>query len=237
MTHRPSLALALLFASPLIGCGSGDQDAAPGKVAPVKSDVPAPAPRKVEIRAEGPYTITSDLDEGPKMRRVDVKLKKKVTPEVLREIALEVKAKGERPHERTIIFYYLPVEFPEIAGQAWATTHFLPALEVKILALSQQEEDALRSIPLDHKGKRIGAWLQDNQYKTLDLIYDDGAIKLAEFHSPTERSDSVMNELPTESGRSFSKVKGTNIYHVDDAGNLRISNAQGQVFSASKPIK
>ena len=223
--HRHTiLALALLTS---IGCES-HQEAEP----------PAAAPRNAKSPVDTPYTIISDADQGPTRRQVEIRLNSKMTPEALREIALKVKAREERPHDRTAIFYYLPVEFPELAGQPWATTHFNPTLVVKILGLSKEEEDMLRKIPLDHKGTRIGAWLQDNQYKTLDLIYDvDGAIKIAEIRSPTERSDSSMIEHPSPLGRRFKKAKGSNNYDVDYAGNLRISNAEGQVLSVSKPIK
>jgi hypothetical protein len=224
MTRHAVFALALLTS---IGCGSR-QDAEPQAAS-------IPPARNPKIPVEVPYRIESDVDEGPARRAVDVKLNKKVTPEVLREIALEVKAREERPHERTAIFYYLPVVFPELAGQPWASTHFKPGLEVKILGPSQQEEEAMR---LDHKGKGIGAWLQDNQYKTLDLIYDeDGAIKIAEIRSPTERSDSDMIEVPSSGGRRFQKVKGSNFYDIDPFGNLRISNPEGQVISAAKPMR
>ena len=223
---RQILAFALLTS---IGC---DQEAEPQPIAP-----PA-APRNAKIPVEAPYSIISDRDEGPARREVEVNLNKKMTPDALRKIALELKSKEERQHERTAIFYYLPVEFPEVAGEPWASTHFKPALEVKILGLSTEEEDAMRKIPLDHKGKRIGAWLQDNQYKTLDLIYDvDGAIKIAEIRSPIERHDSDMIELPSTTGRRFRKVNGINIYDVDYAGNLRISNAEGKVFSAAKLMR
>lgn len=145
---RQILAFAMLTS---IGC---DQEAEP-QPQPI---APPAAPRNAkEIPVEAPYSIISDRDEGPARREVEVNLKKKVTPDALREIALEVKSKEERPHERTAIFYYLPVEFPEIAGEPWASTHFKPTLEVKILGLSTEEEDAMRKIPLDHKGKRIGA--------------------------------------------------------------------------------
>jgi hypothetical protein len=325
MTRHNFLALALLA---LTGCGS-HQEAE-------RQTAVIPPTRNAQIPLDAPYQITSDGDEGPVRRLVEVKLKRKVSPEVLREIALEVKAKEERPHERTVIFYYLPVEFPELAGQPWASTHFKPALDVKILGLTKQEEDTMRSIRLDHKGKRIGAWLPDNQYKTLDLIYDeDGAIKIAEISSPTARSDSDMIEMPgfdlrlmssmneisgmppegrnlivvatvskelhirifdsngktvvetdekgltdkaqqikdlkgqleslwppheltanekarlifdvasivghtqmpSTSGRRFKKEQGSNIYDVDLNGNLRISNAEGKVFSAARPLK
>jgi hypothetical protein len=218
------LALALLTS---IGCGS-EQEAEPQ----------AAVPRIVESPVEAPYTIISDGDEGSARRQVEVKLNRKVTHEVLREIALKVKGKEERKHERTLIYYYLPVEFPELAGQAWASTHFNPVLNIKILGLSMEEEAAMRKIPLDHKGKRIGAWLPDDQYKTLDLIYDEaGTIKIAEIRSPTERSVSDMIEKPSTTGRRFQKVKGSNFYDVDYAGNLRISNVDGQVLLAAKKMR
>jgi hypothetical protein len=238
---RHILALGLLT---LIGCGSQEEtDPQPTVSAPPNAKIPAtpqpavPAPH--DAKPQAPYTITSDLDEGPERRLVDVKLNKKVTPEVLHEIALEVKAKEERPHERTDIYYYLPAEFPEIAGLPWASTRFNPSLDVKILGFSMEEEDAMRKLPLDHKGKRIGAWLPDDHYKTLDLIYEqEGVVKIAEIRSATERSDSDMTDLPSSTGgRSFVKVKGSNIYEIDQAGNLRISNAQGQVFSAARPMR
>jgi hypothetical protein len=223
---RHVLALALLA---LTGCSS-QQEAEPPPLVPTTSNA--------KIPVEAPYTITSDRDEGPMRRVVEVRLNLKVTPEALREIALEVKSREERPHERTAIYYYLPVVFPELAGQPWATTHFKPALDVRILGLSKQEEAEMQKIPLDHKGQRIGAWLPDDQYKTLDLIYEqDGVVKIAEIRSPTERSDSDMTELSSPTGRRFMKAKGSNIYYVDYAGNLRITNAEGKVFSAAKPMR
>jgi hypothetical protein len=245
MNHPSRSAVALLLLSPFIGCES--RYPAPVPETSVKTDVPAPAPSTPKTPGPTPrypktttgesYRITSDAEEGPSRRLVEVKLDKKVTLEALREISLAVKAREERPHERTVIFYYLPVEFPEIDGLAWAAAYFKPGLEVKILGLSDQEEDALRHLPLDHKGKRIGAWLQDNQYKTLDLIYDDGGIKIAEIQSPTARTDSGMIELSSPNGRRFKKINGTNIYNIDHRGNLRISNGEGKVISAAKPMK
>ena len=222
----------------LSGCGShqGAEDQ-PVLLEKERAIAPIPPASTPKIPADGSYSIATDADEDPVRRMVEVKLKKKVSPEVLREIALKVKGKEKRRHERTAIYYFLPMEFSELAGLPWASTHFSPSLEVKILGLSQQEEDAMRKLSLDHKGKRIGAWLQDNQYKTLDLIYDDGGIKIAEIRSPTERSDSDMIEMSSSTGRRFRKVKGSNIYDVDHRGNLRISNAGGQVFSAATPMK
>ncbi len=212
------------------GCGSRQEAEPPTAVIPPALSLEAPV--------EQSYSISSDVDESPVRRVVDVKLNRKVPVDLLHEIALKVKAKEERQHERTVIFYYLPPAFPELAGQPWATTIFNPALDVKVLGLSQEEEKMMRSMRLDHKGERIGAWLQDNQYKTLDVIYDeDGTIKIAEIGLAHERSDSDMVEMPSTLGRRFKKVRGSNLYEVDGYGNLRITNAGGQVISAAKPIR
>jgi hypothetical protein len=231
MTRLTVFAIALLT---LIGCDSSEE-AGPLAAGPKAAAKPVTGQAKKPVAPL--YTIISDEDVSPVRRAVDVKIYSKVTPEVLREIALKVKAREERPHERTAIFYYLPVDFAELSGLPWASSHFNPEVKVKILGLSKEDEDRLRSMKLEHKGKRIGAWLQDNQYKSLDLIYEvDGVIKIAEIRSPTERSDSDMVEMPTTKGRSFRKVKGSNHYDVDSFGNLRISNIEGQVISAAKPI-
>jgi hypothetical protein len=223
---------AFFLVALLTSIGCNNRDEAKPQIAPI------PPPKVPKIQPESSYSIRSDTDESPVRRAVDVELKTKVAPEVLRKIALEIKSKEERPHERTAIFYYLPTPFPELAGVPWASTHFRPDVDVKILGLTQQEEDKMRSLPLDHKGKRIGAWLQDNQYKTLDLIYEeDGAVKIAEFQLPAERADSDMIETPSPNGRRFRKVKGSNIYEVDQSGNLRIFNTEDQLISASKPMK
>ena len=227
MTRPTLFALGLLTA---VGCG-GRPEAKP----PAAPTPPAGSPK---APGEPSYAISSDVDESPVRRVVEVKLAGKVTPEVLRQIALEVKAREERPHERTVIFYYLPAAFPGLAGEPWASTHFTPGLKVEIMGLSAVEEGTLRALRIDHQGRRIGAWLQDNQYKTLDLIYDEnGTIKIAEITSPTSRVDTNMIEMPTLSGRRFRKVKGSNLYEVDLEGNLRIFNADEQLISAAKPIR
>lgn len=61
----------------------------------------------------------------------------RVSPEVLREIALDVKSREKKQYERTFIFIYLPEKIPGGKKMTWATCHFNPTLEVRMLGLDQ----------------------------------------------------------------------------------------------------
>lgn len=71
-------------------------------------------------------------------RSIDVRLSKKVDSDTLRAIALELKAKELCCFDRTFIVYYLPGMTVDAGG--WATTHFTPDLEVRILGSTGEEE-------------------------------------------------------------------------------------------------
>ena len=61
----------------------------------------------------------------------EIRLEKKVPKEFLKEIAKMLNHLEKRKYERTLILYFLP-DMKTDSG-AWATTHFNPNLEVRIL--------------------------------------------------------------------------------------------------------
>ena len=75
------------------------------------------------------YTISSDAQRNEKKRQVVVLLDKRVPREELHLIAKEIKAKSSRPARRTFISYIIKNN----PNAYWATTHFNPNLEVKLL--------------------------------------------------------------------------------------------------------
>jgi hypothetical protein len=54
--------------------------------------------------------------------------------EVLRAIATQLKNSDAHTYERTFIVYYLPGM--EIGSLAWATSHFDPELQVRIIGVT-----------------------------------------------------------------------------------------------------
>ncbi len=91
------------------------------------------------------YTIIS-TDSVPGTKRVlKIRLRQKVSTDILRLIALELKNADRHEYQRTFIMYLLPGM--QVGAGAWATTHFDPDLQVKILGLTAEEEEALITEP------------------------------------------------------------------------------------------
>lgn len=235
-----SLALAILLPAIALSPGCGHQE--PPPPAPTEKPAPPHAARNPKIPAEVSYPNIKEEEEYndlSKKRMVDVQLNMKVSPEVLREIALAVKATERRQYERTFIFVFLPEEVPGAKREAWATCHFNPTLDVQILGLTKEADEKLRKQPLTHPGKRIGAWLIDRQYVGhLHVIYEDGGkVKEMTLSPAGEPFVADMVELPSRGARRFKVVGSDEIQEVDAAGTLQMINTKGQVFAAARPLR
>src|SRR5258705_13436492 len=92
MSHRILPSIVLLLAAPQVGYGIPDQPPAP-----TESQKPTPpvADRNPKIPAEVSYPIIKDEEVHNafgKNRMVEVRLNTRVSPEVLRDIGMEIKA-------------------------------------------------------------------------------------------------------------------------------------------------
>lgn len=102
-----------------------------------QDQMPTPQAHEVEIPDEVPIpedlrvvVIREDLIPG-QFRILDIQLDRAVSEEVITTIANMLRDGDERSYERTYIVYYLPGMEPGAGG--WATSHFDPDLEVRIL--------------------------------------------------------------------------------------------------------
>lgn len=112
------------------------------------------------IPADVTYAIIESSVLTHVKRSINVRLNKAVCEEVLRAIALKLKAQDPQPYERTFIYYYLPEML--VGHGAWATTHFNPDLEVDILGLSAQDEAKLLAERPAKTHEVIGRWLDES---------------------------------------------------------------------------
>jgi hypothetical protein len=107
------------------------------------------------------YEIVNDESYLDCKRRVNVSLAEKVSRKVLEALAHKIKNSSSKKYKRTFICYYLP-DMTIDAG-AWATTHFTPTLEVKILGLSLEDESMLKdrrkSKEANSPEELVGRWL------------------------------------------------------------------------------
>lgn len=217
------------------GCGDNtspqrsDSSAPPTRTAPnpqtTVTSPPQEQPTATPIPKDLTYTIINkNIVPGIK-RGLDIRLNKKVSEDVLKSIAMKLKNSDSNSYERTFIGYYLP-EMKVDAGY-WATTHFNPDLEVRILGRTVEQEKALNQQPSVSSREIIGSWLHDEEpFPGRIIIFrEDGALYMEKTYSDGNIGKDQMVEKPSNKGRKFMKGKRTgpdHDYYLIDNGNLQI---------------
>jgi hypothetical protein len=154
--------------------------------------------------------------------RIDIRLEKKVTKDFLYELALKLRKIESINYDRIFITYYLPGM--TTGSGAWATSHFNPNLEVKILGTTIEEEK-LKSEPTHSPVEIIGEWIDDSPYVGAKYTFmrKNGKIIMVRKFKDGSSSEKEM-VLKKQSGRLRFKEKGGNdfgeYYLIERNGNL-----------------
>ena len=117
MTYRIFMAIALLIVVSQIGCG-GPETASESMQAAKPASPPA-SHRNSKIPIEVSYPIIKEEEEYnafSKKRIVVVRLNMKVSHDVLREIALDIKSTENHQYERSFIFVTLSGDASRVTG-------------------------------------------------------------------------------------------------------------------------
>ena len=88
------------------------------------------------------FTIISEEKTPGVKRTLEVRLNRQISQDALRLVAMKLRASDPNEYRRTFIGYYLPDM--RVGAGGWATTHFNPDLEVKILNLQLYPEPRRR---------------------------------------------------------------------------------------------
>jgi hypothetical protein len=167
-------------------------------------------------------------------KSIDVRLNKKVSEATLRAIALELKSGDSRPYDRTFIVYYLP-EMPVGAG-GWATTHFDPGLNVRILGLTPEKANEGVGSLLPSTREDIGRWSDDRNGTQIVIYLDRGKPYVEQFFN----DGSVLKEELVESlsplGRRFESKGGSSLgdhWVIEPSGKLQTRDNVGLVYTAN----
>lgn len=183
------------------------------------------------------YTvIDTDIIPGIK-RSLDVRLNQKVSQDVLRAIALELKSNDSRQYDRTFIAYYLPGM--TVDAGAWATTHFNPTLDVRILGLTVPEEKALVTEPLAADREVTGSWLDEITYagSRITIYREDGTLYIEWKFKDGSTLKEKLVEKPSPLGQRFDMKEGSSSgdhWVIDQEGNLQIRDNLGLISTAKK---
>ncbi len=123
---------------------------------------------------------------------------------------------------------------------AWATSHFNPNLEVKILGTTIEEEKALMSKPQKSSDKIIGEWLDESSYGAkYTLIKRNGKIIMICKYKDGSGSEEEMIQKKQSGKLRFEEKEGNDFgeyYLIESNGRLAIYDNSGFGFSM-RPIK
>jgi len=217
----PFVALLVIGAGMIVGCGGGTKSVTTQQVTETK-----PTATPDEIPSDVTYSILDEQIIPGIKRSLDVRLNRKVSEGVLRMIALKLKGADSKKYERTFIGYYLP-EMTVGAG-AWATTHFNPNLEIRILSLTVEQENALKQVVDEPTRQIIGVWLHDKEWLAarITLFRQDGELQMETTYKDGSSGKQKMVEKPSSQGRKFMAADRTgpnnDYYLIDDQGRLQI---------------
>jgi hypothetical protein len=170
-------------------------------------------------------------------RGLDIRLNRKVSEEVLRAIATELKNSDQHTYERTLIGYYLPGM--EVGSGAWATSHFDPDLQIRIIGVSLDEEKSLLAKSTNRPAGQqvIGKW-QDEYLGGIVMIYrENGQLFIERNFKDGSSLKQEALERKSPIGRRFEAKEPSDdgdYCVIDKRGNLQLRDKQGLVATAKK---
>jgi len=194
--------------------------------------------KKLGIKATSiPVDLTYDIIDASRVPGIkcslDVRLNRKVSSEVLAELAIWVRNAEQMSYRRMFICYYLPGMTP--GAGAWATSHFNPDLKVNILGLTAEEERKLVKKSDTNSNQIIGVWLDESPYMMgfkVTLRRENGNLVMVKAFKDESSGKYEMNE-GRKNGLPKYEQKGENphgeYYIIDHSGNLRVYDPLGLI--------
>lgn len=236
MSLRSSFIISLLLAA---GCGDTTSTPVPSNSqpgsAPIQTD--STSTSTVSIPADVTYTVIDETKIPGIKRSVDIRLNKHVSEDILTAIAKTVKASDGGTYERTFIGYYLPSM--QIDAGYWATSHYNPDLEVRILGLSADAATELSAAPVVPDRDEIGRWLDESPFssKRIVIYRENGKLFMELTYKDGSSGTNEIIERESPLGRQFSKPGGSRAgdhWVIDSGGDLQLRDQEGLISTAKK---
>lgn len=217
--------ITILILGMLVSCGDSNT---------YKSNVDQTNDVKVEIPSDLTYeVIKEEPDAAYSKVNLKIRLNQFVDEGTLKAVAL--KLKSERPdYEKLWIFYYLPGHKTE--GVCWATTHFMPKLEVDINGPSKEAFEEMKSRKVS--GEIKNAWLDNNpMIPTMRyLVEENNKLYMKTIFANRGSSEgTIMIDELTKSGNRYDYENGHGEYYIiEKNGNLGLYGNNGKFKEAER---
>ena len=169
-------------------------------------------------RADVSYEVIKESTVPGIKRSLDVRPSEPTNEATLRKIALELAGRDSPKYERTFIVYDLPGM--EVGAGGWTITHFNPELEVQILGMTREQEDALAS-----KGKNpqvLGTWISQGIGAAIITIdrSPEGLLLRQRFKGGSELEVPLREAYEPQPGKQYHQKEGS-----DFGEHLRVNRA------------
>lgn len=239
----------LLFLVPaylvILGCAESDPE--PRRIEP---HAVATSPRSsklsrqqqldVQIPADVHYAIINESTLPGIKRSLDVRLNKRISEDVLTTIAYKLQQEDSRQYRNTFICYYL--EDMKVGAGAWATSHFTPDLEVRILGMTEEQHRILGQVSSEEiEGEMLGQWLDERPFvssRTTIMKIEDTWFLMHEYPDGSSNPREII-ERDSHEGRRFEwkeSLHPEDYWIIDSNGNLLICDNDG-IIAIAKPIR
>jgi sulfatase modifying factor 1 len=191
---------------------------------------------KDKIPADVHYAIINEEVLQHYKRSLDIKLNKEVTKDVLNAIANEIKAASSKEYDKTFIGYYLPGD--DTSGVYWATTHFTPNLQVKILSGSRITNTPQQKVTDDSSREVVGSWRELGNFRcTLVISKKDSTYFLKTTYNDGSGNLVAVRETKGPQGQRFEKIpsnKSGDHFLLRPNGELEMRDDEGLIYKCIK---
>lgn len=227
---RYLLSIVTIVGLVTVGCNDRQQSE------PSQSDQQRSKLQEATIPSDVSFSIIDSHTLPSVMRSLEVRLNRKVSEQTLRAIALKLKAQPPA-YDRTMIFYYLPGM--SVGTGAWATTHFTPDLEVRILGLTAEDENKLVTQPEPANRDMIGRWLDESPFmgSRITIFREKGKLFIEQTYKDGSGHKRELVERKSPLGRRFDAVEGSrngDHWVLGSDGNLQVRDNDGLIATATK---
>ena len=183
------------------------------------------------------YSIISENEFQYSKHSINVRLNKKVSEQVLHSIATKLKELENKNYEMTFITYYLPDI--KVGAGAWATTHFDPDLEIRILGLTSEEEEKMTQDAMSQPRDVVGIWMDDRPYvgSTITIYRENGKLHLEAKYKDGSGSTDEMSEDQSTTGTKLVEKGGNphgEYFVLDSKGDLHAGDNEGLFLKYKK---
>jgi hypothetical protein len=184
------------------------------------------------------YSVISTDELPDNGRRLQIRINKMVSKDVLRIIALKLKADEPHPFNRTFILYYLPDMTP--GHGAWATTDFDPDLDVQILGFTPEQAAKIASTSPSNQDL-IGKWIDNFPGSSciITIYRANGKLLMDRKFQDGSGGTTPLVEKQSPLGRQFEDAEGSDTgdnFVLTPEGDLQLRDNTGLIDTA-KPVK